>query len=102
MSVLLADREEVRFLGDKKNMRFNPKLIMLVACGALGLLLMLYGGGYFTGDEESSAVGDQGAIIEYADMLEERPMMHLPLISLPTAKEMRDLLLWKSTESITS
>lgn len=59
-------------MGDKKKTLLNTKLIMLVACGALGLLLMLYGGGYFTGEEDGvSSVRDSDAIIEYTEMLEE-------------------------------
>ena len=60
-------------MAEKKNGIANPRLIMLVACGALGLLLLLYGGGYFTGDEESvkSYTGDSVALIEYTKALED-------------------------------
>ena len=60
-------------MNEKKKTLFNPRLVMLVACGALGLLLLLYGGGYFTGDEESAKayVGDSAALMEYTRTVED-------------------------------
>lgn len=60
-------------MAEKTKGAMNTKLIMLVACGALGLLLLLYGGGYFTGEEENvkSYTGDSAALIEYTKAVEE-------------------------------
>lgn len=60
-------------MAEKMKGAANSRLIMLVACGAIGLLLLLYGGGYFTGEEESlkSYAGDSGDLVEYTKAVED-------------------------------
>ena len=60
-------------LVEKKKVGVNTRLIGLVLCGALGLLLLLYGGGILGDDEDGKSAVDGEAIslLEYTQQLEE-------------------------------